>query len=564
MRGRSRASRADMGLRRSNRRGVEALPKAPSVTFDELIAIVQRRIQNPYDAAFGILQACAENIDGREHGTTGFHAWGAGAIVLACFCRPDLQGFGGELRHPDPDLVQALLLDAAGLSTDNRRGDVEARLSRFLRVFSPQSSLQGGHTEQLALSLHLLGLQHLAHHGVESTSPFDALHQAEYGATALEHLAFLYSLYVLMVSRAHVPVDKLLETAPTDSRFRLVAPQILKRRSLPVAKVNEEVSGLIAEGYRDEGVVHRFYARWPFIELTAGLYLPPPHPILRQHWTTGLVMHTLDLARIHAGRPDSPESIQMGGALEGYVGKLLHNYDAVAVEAEFEYERGTNKRSSDWIVCERMPKRSVILVQAKLKRLGPELFFGKSSAAFEGEAKTALGRAVAQSIKFLVGLESARARGRLQPGREELSARILDARELFLLGVVWSMPPILSGNPFRTVLWNEAVAMLSDAEREWLSRNDGRIAGWHILDCDELAFVSAGAGRISLWQELVRYVHAARGDLVNQRGIFPCFRDYVLERRGVVRCPPLPETWALYDGFQKLANAMAFDRAKLK
>ena len=485
-----------------------------------------------------------------------FSVWQLGGLALASLnrCNIPTPGRQTQLHGLEQEEFHALMHVASGLNSDNglwtpaRQRKHQARLT-LLRVACTQSSLQGHLLTQLASTLFLLGIYELD--GTLAKSAVDPLFDGEFGCEARHYASVMGMLWSLSLKAdAFTPSNLLTNAAPfTQESVNKIASDL----TCAVSAVRKTLRRAFGR-YKGTGIVHAFYSRYPLLGLGGDETLFPPHPFLRFHIARGVLFKTIELAvksEAELGNP-KPENNKylhsMGGRFEKLVHCVLNHVRCGDVVEEYEYRRKQNAKTADFMVYSRSDDRCVV-IQAKLKRLSRGAFFGFDLEAFHRDARGTLAASIAQSIRFLRKLETAAAEGALAPATEGESNRLLNSPRWFLLSVLPALPPVFRFNEFRRNVEEGLAEQLAPDDAQWWANNRTRVAGWHIVELEELAWFSRCRSGGDLFEALESYV--GQSDFGEITESFPAsFKDFIL-MSDTSTSPPahIPELESIHNEF---------------
>jgi hypothetical protein len=421
-----------------------------------------------------------EPLDSRTE--SGLHVRTAGAAILGACYRDEIVDYFGEKIALAEGVHADDFLEQVASRLDMRFGSsLNEPMLSLLQILCTQGALQGMHAFSLFRTLYLLELEDF----VESSrsSPYDGLFQSAYGCAAAEFVALLQGMWSVAAISGEFIAATFIRESPIADRLAPVAAVILREHSCRIQRVKSVIDDELGHHGLD-GLVAAFFSRYPFVEFRPGVYFPGPHPYLRLFSVAGPLFRTLELGRKHAGKLESPESLRMGRRFEALVQLLLseHFTDDQLVD-EHPLDTKGARRSPDHILFE---TSGVTLIQSKIKRLSPASFFGFTLDALKADADKAIAELVSKSIKYLTWLESAEAQRSLTDEARATRDRITSAKKIFLLGVVPAMPSVFHVTAFRTLVWDGVLSRLRADEKAWWERNRHRVAGWHVIDSEEL------------------------------------------------------------------------------
>lgn len=111
--------------------------------------------------------------------------------------------------------------------------------------------------------------------------------------------------------------------------------------------------------------------------------------------------------------------------------------------------------------------------------------------AVERDADKAIAETIMKNIRYLAWLDSASAERTMTDEARIVRDRLRGVRKIFLLGVLPAMPSVFHVDVFRRLVESGINSRLRPEEKAWLAKNTGRIAGWNVLDSEELVeFIS--------------------------------------------------------------------------
>ncbi|MEZ4271712.1 MAG: hypothetical protein R3C68_09860 [Myxococcota bacterium] len=530
----------------------------PLVTFDRLSRKLLKLLPNePWQAAVACAAAARRYINPGMVGLPGkFSVWQLGGLALASLnrCNVPTPDQRTQLHGLEQGYFHSLMYVASGLNAEGglwspaTQRRYQARLT-LLRVACTQSSLQGDLLTQLGSTLYLLGTYDLDGSPLESS--VDILFEEAFGCRAGDYASIMAMLWSLCQKSDAFTSSSLLAGAPPftqDSVNKIVAE--LTCRVSSVRKVLRQSFGR----HKGGGIVHAFYARYPLLGLAADEALFPPHPFLRFHLARGVLFKAIELAvKSEAARgnpkPENNKYLQsMGRRFENLVSCVLNHARCGDVVNEYEYRNKPNAKTADFMVFSRQNDACVV-IQAKMKRLSRGAFFGSDLEAFRRDARETLAASVVQSIRFMRKLEQASNENALAAEGKDDSRRLLSACRWMLVSVVPAMPPVFRFNEFRRVLEDGLSEQLDPEDRKWWVNNQNRVAGWHVIELEELTwFARCRQGR-DLFEALEEYLGQSNFGEITES--FPAsFKDFILKTDPSTEPPRhIPELEAIHNEF---------------
>ena len=497
--------------------------------FPELAALIETALgragMHPLTVVASVVRRVRERIGQFDMQTDdGLHVRAAGAAILAACYQDGVHDYEAAqvpiALGEEADQILKLVNSRLDSRTGPTRDDA---LRMLLQMLCTQGTLQAIDAFALFRTLYLLELENFEV-GVRE-SRYDELFQQAYGCSAAEYLALMQGIWTSALTSDFIE-PTFLQHSPVAEKLTPIAARILKENSCRIEDVKARVDELGWPGV--DGVVAAFFAKYPFIEHRPAVYSMAPHPYIRLFATTAPVFALLELARRRAGRADSAESIRMGERFEAMVGNLLlETFDRKDLVPEHAVDK-SGRRGADFILFE---PSGATLVQAKIKSLTRSAFYGFDLDALRADARSSIAKSISQSVAYLTWLDSPEAERTLTAEAREVRTRLRASPRLFLLGIVPAMPSVFHVDDFRQMVLEGIQERLKPAEKEWFRRNASRIAGWHVIDSDELACFVGRRGKWGLNDALVEYVSVPEFGrfLVDDRFIAP-FRGYVAAR----------------------------------
>jgi len=521
------------------------LPDTPAITFEEIRSgfrnLAERALTEPAAFATGVLDYARREIpfESVASGTEPrFHVWGAGALALAALALPQSRQPIFPLRCPQPDYVRELLTRLGGFSANELPAKKDSVWLTIQRIISLQPSLQGDSQTRFFQSLFLLELVDGSAQRLSPSSPYDPLFDQYVGCTALEYVGMLFGFYAQSRIESVFNVETLFKGSEHAARLRALAERIFASEG----SLQENVGDLLDTNFPNhqaEGLVQAFFAAYPFIKVNDTRYLPALHPFLRLLAASGPVFRTLELARKAAeargqSRPwTNAHSEKMGRRFEELLRTLIETARLPGQwEAEYEYVKG--QKSPDFILFE--DAETVILIQAKLKRMTPGAFFGYDLDTFRADIER-FAEMIWRSIRYLRTLQAGRRAG--DPLADSVTERVLAGKRVVLIGIAPFLSPVfVPGLPRDAII---------DAVKNNI-RDDGRnpfddIAGWHIMGFEELAMFFSLPPRAALGQAILDYVREMGDTFITpDGGMVPSFRNWCIHRSRPAKAEP-PAAW---------------------
>lgn len=457
----------------------------------------------------------------------GVHVCIAGATILAACYRDQIHDYQAD-RVPVAEGIHADdFLSRIWHRLETRFGTSDTTpLLGMLQILSTQGALQGQHAFQLFRTLYLLELENFEESSRES--PYDDLFRSAYGCSTAEYLAVLQGMWTVAAISGEFIAPEFVKHSPIAEQLHPVAARILSEHSCKIHAVKSVIDNEIGHHGLD-GLVAAFFSKYPFVEFRPKLYFPAPHPYIRLFAMTSPVFRVLELGRKRAGIPESPESFRMGERFERLVTDLLTNgFNEDQIIREHPLDKKGSRRSADLILFE---DDVATLVQAKIKRLSPLSFFGFDLNAIERDSKKAIAETISKSVKYLTWIDSDQAETALTDHARAVRARLRNSRKIFLLGTVPAMPSVFHVNAFRSMVSMGIDSLLRDNEKIWFAQNSHRIAGWHVIDSEELAEFMAWRDTWGLHEALSEYISLPGFGrfLIDGKVVAP-FRGYVAAR----------------------------------
>lgn len=525
----------------------EFLPDAKPITFTELRRRIRDSNADRYALAWTVLNYSCKKIPLEEYTSSNpvFHVWGAGALALAALGAPPLGAAPDPLRGFSDEKTAQLLVGIAGLTSEDRANaktqgetDTAVRLN-LLRTICTQSSVQGDPHSQIYRTLHLLELINDDGYLESRVSPYDSLFERAYGCRAIEYMELMHAFYAYSGKSGLLDVRAFVSPAESPPYVLPMVKAVLEAHSCPAAQVASVLDERFAKN-QAEGLVQAFFADYPFIRIDEDRYFMAPSPFLRLHAYSGPLFRLLALARESAetrgdSRPwISPESQRLGRRFESTVLQMVRKlYRPEQCVEEYVYDEKGQAKSPDLLVFE--SEDDLILVQAKLKRLSSEAFYGTDYTAFMADTGGALAETVWKSMRYLHKLDAAALGGRTSPEAEATNVRARRAKRIIFLGLLPALPPVFRAKPYREELEKAVRAALKPEEAEWVDRNSARLVGWHVMDLAELSSFAMlpGACAKGLFTFLASYLgELKQTPFVTDRGFFPAFRDWLILQHG--------------------------------
>jgi hypothetical protein len=219
----------------------------------------------------------------------------------------------------------------------------------------------------------------------------------------------------------------------------------------------------------------------------------------------------------------------MGLRFESLVSTLFEeNIPPPDWEREYEYERGA--KSPDFILFE--GSGTVVLIQAKLKRMTPGAFFGYDLDAFKSDAER-FAETLWHSVRYLRNIERMRRGGK---PLDAVSKRVLAGKRVVLIGVMPFLSPVFVPGLPREMVKSAVRTQLRDEDRALFDFDN--VAGWHIMGFDDLSIFFSLRSKGSLGQAIVDYLSDMGDNFIDSRGFVPSFRNWSIARYGASVEPP--------------------------
>jgi hypothetical protein len=539
------------------------------ISFERIARLIAKLPHHPLTVATSINKRLIETIDLFESTTRGLHVWQAGAMVLASFYQSDCTEYDAErLDVAEGEHADELLENAARIHGNRAHLGLRPPILTILEILCIQPSMFGLHVFQGFRTLYLLGLEDLT--TSSESSPYDNLFQSRYGCSAREYAALLQALWYASTTEDGYFINptKMLESSPVADRLTPVLAAIMKENSCKMADVRTRLD-VDLSGHQVSSATQAFFASTPFIEYRPEHYLVGPHPYTRFLAMNGAFFRAIELARTEAASAGhrAPEnnvlSVNMGRDRFEPLVRLI--FDRFAgpdrIVGEHIYTKKEAQLSPDLIVFGGGARRTVALVQAKLKRLSYKAFYGCDAAAFERDARGAIAQSIYKSIRYLYRIHSVAWGHRLNAEGDAIARQIQEADGIILLGVFAAMPSLFHVGILRKFVEDGMKDELDHDEFSWYVANKDRILGWHVLDSEELAYFASYRENESFVDSLAEYLTLPEfGILLDDNDhMFESFARWFAEkshRQG--REPKWPEIDAAYQRFARWSVRLVF------
>jgi hypothetical protein len=516
------------------------LPDSPLVTFDAIRSQFPRLVAGghtePAAFAAGILDYARREIPFESIGSPiepRFHVWGAAAIALAALALPQKRKPTFPLSGPSPMYVRDLLIKMGGFGAVSADVTADSVWLAIQRIVSLQPSLQGDSVARFFQMLFLLELVDDQATFLSQTSPYDGLFQEALGCRVLDYVGLLFGLYAQSRVDCVFNLDILFEQSRDAVALRALAERIFAAEGCHQEKVGDLLDTEFSK-HQAEGLVQAFFVKYPFVRLNDTYYLPPLHPFMRLLAASGPVFRALELARKAAkssGQSSSwtnLHSSRMGIRFEHLVRSLVERaYAPGAWAAEYEYTKG--QKSPDFILFE--DDATVVLVQAKLKRMTPGAFFGYDLDTFREDSER-FAEMIWRSVRYLQNIRKGKRSGKSD--EDSVTERVLSAKRVVLVGIAPFLSPVfVPGLPRDTIVAAANKKLGPDVAHALVD-----IAAWHITGFDDLAlFFSLPAGP-TLGHAIVEYVHTMGDTFITDDGMVSSFRNWCIHKHSTTIKPP--------------------------
>ena len=402
------------------------------------------------------------------------------------------------------------------------------------RIISLQPSLQGDAYPRFFQSLFLLELVDSKAEELAATTPYDGLFRNAIGCTVVDYSGLLLGLYAQSAVESMFNLEVLFSTSPRATELKRLATTIFALQGC----AQEDVGRLLDTDFsrhRAEGLVQAFFTQRPFVRIDESRYLLPLHPFMRLLSVSGPVFRALEFARLDAEARGQSEpwtnehSSRMGKRFEDLISTLIgENIAPGHWEPEYEYQRGA--KSPDFILFE--ASGTVVLIQAKLKRMTPGAFFGYDLEEFKSDADR-FAETLWRSIRYLRNIKRMRQRGKpLDP----VSQRVLASKRVVLVGIMPFLSPVFVPGLPREVIKAAVRAQLREEDRALFDFDS--VAGWHIMGFDDLSVFFSLQSTGTLGQTIVDYVSDMGDTFIDDSGFVPSFRNWCIRRYGPGINPP--------------------------
>lgn len=532
-------------------------PDVPHITFRQMIKDLSSQVFDPVSVAYSLVDFCNKDIPPRAFigNKLNYSVWHLGALILASFAsqKPLLNYENTKIKIMTNKAIQEPLLLATGLTSlfdTQKYNSIYEEMSKndhiILRMMCTQFSLQGDFDTQMARTLFLLGFD--ANGQIESK--FDSLFKAKYGCSTFEYMTLLFAFWSHSLTNPVLWPSKFLKGRKREHYFLKIINNMMKTLSCPMQDIKRQL--IEHEKIADaEAIIHSFFASTPFIKVNEDYFINPPHPFLRLSAISGTFFEAISLAieddeKNKKSRPETNKYTNWIGKerFEPFVNILLNRFKSkrtTQIWKEHEYIKKKNNLSPDFIISEKIRGRKMVtLVQVKLKRLSRGSFFGHDLRYLDKDIQTGLADLIKKSVSYLYNLELEASKDRLLKENMNISQSVLEADDIFFLGIVPMMPPVFMLRNYRDMLQDALEKSMSSNERNWLVKNRDRLRSWHIIDSEELAFFSGSYNGSGFLKTFMKYLTQEDfGKLVTDHGMSPSFRDwYAYEIKATTRKTP--------------------------
>jgi hypothetical protein len=465
------------------------------------------------------------------------------AATLLAYPQEDEPYDGRALRTLERPFVVGLCHRAFSIDDEDmseESGDAWALLRLALRVNGLQGMLQTDTLHEMARSGLLGGAVASQAFNLSKEPAFDDLLMARYGVGAEALFAAHFGLWARAVQHPFVHVPTVLQHVSPGSE----ADQALRAVLAHYSQTPRDAARALQEGplagFRGFSKVFGLFSERPLLRIGPDHYICAPHPLVRL-----VAQRSSFMAVRGAARADSPASRASVGHL---LGERVARY-AVHVLARAMPGWEPIDTHGD-TVAQGLPDgllvssdgAEVLLLEAKARVPPPSVLLG-------GDRRMLIdtfGRILAQLFKSAHALDGGAAPATALQTRA--TARVQAAREIHLLGLLPTCPAGLHLPLARSLLMEEAIAMLNDeAQRRWVASalGSGRLRAWHIDGLD--AIEAFGMRRlhehlpamIVEWQADTE--RRVRADAFGADELPPTFRDYLACAWASRPGEPLPE-----------------------